>query len=480
MTGLLRPDGPVHLAWTGLETEPIFDHGIDLPGFASHPLLDTQDGRRLLRDALAEQIDVARAHGLGAVLEGPTWTASRDRGAAIGTGAATLARRNREAVALMADLRDERGHAPVVPSGNVGPRSDAYAPAERMTAEEAEAHHAEQIGWLADTAVDVVSGYTIAYPEEAIGIVRAARARGLPAVIAFTVETDGRLPVGTPLGEAIEAVDEPTDGHAAHHMINCAHPDHFADVLAAARGAPWTARLGGVVANASRRSHAELDAARTLDDGDPEELARQLADPRRAHPQFARAGRLLRHRHATPPGPRTRARGDAASPAHVSFTPLPNAPYSAEPVRFVIGAPAILMTDGLQGGSRRAHDGTRNLRTRAVTSSGRSSIGMWATPGRATCAASGIRRATSRASACMWGKSSSPQQTIAGAVISPSRSQASAGARSPVSSGCSSATRFMAMNRSRAGPVTRPGGERGPSSHARSSSASMRSRSSTS
>ena len=134
-------------------------------------------------------------------------------------------------------------------SANIGPRSDAYAPAARMTAEEAEAHHAEQIGWLADSAVDVVSGYTIAYHEEAIGIVRAARARDLPAVIAFTVETDGRLPVGTPLGETIEtieAVDEVTDGHAAHHMINCAHPDHFADVLAAARDAPWTARLGGV------------------------------------------------------------------------------------------------------------------------------------------------------------------------------------------------------------------------------------------
>ena len=290
MTGLPRPDGPVHLAWTGLETDLIFNRGIDLPGFASHPLLDTQDGWRLLRGALAEQIDVARAHGLGAVLEGPTWTASRDRGAAIGADAATLARRNREAVALMADVRDEQGHAPVVLSANLGPRWDAYAPAERMTRQEAEAYHAEQIGWLADTAVDIVSGYTIAYPEEAIGIVRAARACGLPAVIAFTVGTDGCLPVGTPLGEAIEAVDEATDGHAAHHMINCAHTDHFADVLAAARDASWTARLGGGVANASRRSHAELDAAETLDDGDPEELARQLADLRRAHPQLAVLG----------------------------------------------------------------------------------------------------------------------------------------------------------------------------------------------
>jgi homocysteine S-methyltransferase len=159
-----------------------------------------------------------------------------------------------------------------------------------MTAAEAEAYHAEQIGWLSHTAVDVISGYTFSYPEEGIGLVRAARACRLPAVLAWTVETDGRLPVGIPLSEAILRTDRETDGYALHHMINCAHPDHFASVLSAARGAPWLDRLRGIVANASRCSHAELDAAEELDDGDPDELASQLAALRRAHPRLVVLG----------------------------------------------------------------------------------------------------------------------------------------------------------------------------------------------
>ena len=280
----------VHLAYAGMETDLIFNRGIDLPGFASHPLLDTADGRDVLTSYLGEQIDLAREHDLGVVLEGPTWVASRDRGAVIDADPGTLARRNREAIALMARVRDDHGYAPVLLSANIGPRSDAYAPEERMTAGEAEAYHAEQIGWLAGTDVDIVSGYTIAYPEEGIGIARAARACDLPVVISWTVETDGRLPVGTPLHEAIEETDRATDGYALHHMMNCAHPDHFASVLAGAEGAAWMHRLRGIVANASRCSHAELDEAEELDDGDPDELARQLASLRETHPRLTVLG----------------------------------------------------------------------------------------------------------------------------------------------------------------------------------------------
>ena len=40
-------------------------------------------------------------------------------------------------------------------------------------------------------------------------------------------------------------------------------------------------RVRGIVANASRCSHAELDEAKVLDDGDPIELGKQLAEMRR-------------------------------------------------------------------------------------------------------------------------------------------------------------------------------------------------------
>ena len=108
------------------------------------------------------------------------------------------------------------------------------------------------------------------YAEEAIDVARAAADVGLPAVVSFTVETDGRLPSGQTLGDAIAQVDATCRVAPAYYMVNCAHPTHFANELDA--DAPWRARVHGVRANASRLSHAELDEATELDRGDIEEL----------------------------------------------------------------------------------------------------------------------------------------------------------------------------------------------------------------
>jgi homocysteine S-methyltransferase len=74
----------------------------------------------------------------------------------------------------------------------------------------------------------------------------------------------------------------------AYYVINCAHPDHFAGILEG--GGSWLHRLRGIRANASRKSHAELDAATELDAGDPEELARDYCALRRSIPQLTVLG----------------------------------------------------------------------------------------------------------------------------------------------------------------------------------------------
>lgn len=117
----------------------------------------------------------------------------------LGYAPETLIERNLQSIKLMAEVRAANDDLPIVLSVNVGPRVDAYAPAEQMSAAEAEAYHSEQIGALAGTEVDLVSGYTVAYPEDAIGMVRAAKQCDLPVAISFTVETDGRLPTGVSL-----------------------------------------------------------------------------------------------------------------------------------------------------------------------------------------------------------------------------------------------------------------------------------------
>ena len=269
--------------YVGMETEILFRDGIDLPGFAAYPLLLEPEHRNLVRSYYCKLVDLAREQNTGLVLEAATWVANRDRAAALGFSPEELKRLNVAAIELIAEVRTEMGDLPTVLSGPVGPRGDAYAPADQMSTEQAEAYHSEQIKTYSTTEVDLVTGYTLCYPEEAAGIVRAAQKFNMPVAIAFTVETDGQLPTGVSVNEAIEQVDAETDHGALYFLINCAHPDHFTDIF---DDKPWVQRLRGVVANASRCSHAELDIAEELDEGDPDELGMQLGGLRKRFPHF--------------------------------------------------------------------------------------------------------------------------------------------------------------------------------------------------
>jgi S-methylmethionine-dependent homocysteine/selenocysteine methylase len=257
----------------GMETVLLFHRGIELPCFAAFPLVDTETGRNELRSYYEPYVAVARERSIGLVLDTPTWRASADWGERLGYDARRLVETNRKAVRLIEQIRDAHAPTPLVVCGTVGPRDDAYRPRALMTADEAERYHSAQVETLAEAGADMISGLTLTYPEEAIGIARAAAGTGLPVAISFTVETDGRLPAGTTLGDAVARVDAETDGTPVYFMINCAHPTHFIGVLE--QGGDWIERIGGVRANASRKSHAELDEAEELDEGDPAELADQ-------------------------------------------------------------------------------------------------------------------------------------------------------------------------------------------------------------
>ena len=268
----------------GIETQLIFLEGLDLPHFASFHLLRNPKTAAVIERVLGDYARVAREHGVGCVLESVTWRASRDWGVKLGYTRDDLALANYQAVDMLRRIRDDVATAdtPIVISGNVGPRGDGYQPGEQMTVEAAEAYHAEQVAWLDAADVDLITAVTLNYVDEATGFVQAVRRTGRPCVVAFTVETDGRLPGGATLGEAINAVDEATDAYPAYYMINCAHPSHFADPLL--RGEAWTGRVRGIRANASCKSHAELDESSTLDAGDRDDLAHWYARFRRHLP----------------------------------------------------------------------------------------------------------------------------------------------------------------------------------------------------
>lgn len=264
-------NGHALLTDSGLETTLVFHEGIDLPCFASYPLLGTAEGRAQLETYFERHLEIARQRKMGFLLEAPTWRASPGWGKELGHDRQALQAFNAQAIEMMCALRDKAALPhPVVISGNIGPRGDGYQADTAMTASEAQAYHADQVGWFAQTAADMVSAFTLCTVNEAVGIVRAAVEVQIPAVIAFTVETDGCLADGTPLGEAITQTDAATNGKAAYFMVNCAHPEHFEDALRSQE--PWLQRLRGIRANASRLSHEELDNADVLDDGNPAEL----------------------------------------------------------------------------------------------------------------------------------------------------------------------------------------------------------------
>jgi homocysteine S-methyltransferase len=261
----------VFLTDGGLETTMIFHKGLDLPLFASYKLLEDNQGRAALRDYFSRYLAVARETGAGFVLDTATWRSNPDWGAQLGDDAEALDRINRAAVAFAQELRAEHeSDAPVLVNGVVGPRGDGYVVDGAMSAEEAEEYHSAQVASFAAAGADMVSAITMTYAEEAIGIARAGAAAGMPVAISFTVETDGRLPSGQALGDAIAQVDSETRYSVAYYMVNCAHPSHFEHVLEG--GGAWLGRIAGLRANASTMSHAELDEAEELDEGDPAEL----------------------------------------------------------------------------------------------------------------------------------------------------------------------------------------------------------------
>ncbi|HVE93266.1 MAG TPA: homocysteine S-methyltransferase family protein [Actinomycetota bacterium] len=276
-SSLPQLDDRLFLTDGGIETTLIFLDGLDLPYFAAFHLLQTPEGEAALRKYFATYAALASRLGTGLVLESPTWRSNPDWATKLGYSPEALAEANRKAIGLMEEVRAEveGPDTPVVISGCVGPRGDGYIPTTIMSDKEAAEYHREQVEAFAGTAADMVSAITMNYVEEAIGVTRAAQSAGMPVAVSFVVETDGKLATGQTLQSAVETVEEATSGYPSYYMINCAHPSHFDHVLS---GGQWTQRIRGVRANASRKSHAELDEATELDSGDPAEFGSDYAD----------------------------------------------------------------------------------------------------------------------------------------------------------------------------------------------------------
>ncbi|MBK6589433.1 MAG: homocysteine S-methyltransferase family protein [Acidobacteria bacterium] len=270
LTTLPHESVATYLTDGGLETTLVFLEGFDLPCFAAFDLLKDEKGYLALKGYYERYLNIAKNFGFGFVLESPTWRANPDWIERIGYPNLATTEVNRKAARLMFDLKEEFGEpsTPIVVSGCVGTRGDGYQAESGMSPKEARDYHSEQIRAFGEVQVDMISAITMTNVEEASGIAAAAADARLPSVISFTLETDGKLPSGASLKEAIETVDSEVETPPIYYMINCAHPSHSADELILGRGQPWIERIRGVRANASRKSHAELDDSTELDRGE--------------------------------------------------------------------------------------------------------------------------------------------------------------------------------------------------------------------
>lgn len=267
--------GGLFLSDGGLETTLMSIDKIELPHFAAFVLLEDELGRERLAQYYVPYLEIcAELPGAGFVLETPTWRANPDWANLLGVDAARLRSLNIDAARLMRSLRDRwtsRLGGPIVVSGIVGPRGNGYVASAHDSVEDAARYHSQQAESLAAGGVDMLTAVTMTTSSEALGVALAAQRVALPVAISFTVETDGRLPSGENLGEAIERVD--AIAPPGYFAINCAHPSHFFSTLEAA--GPWAARIHGIRANASTKSHAEIDESTEIDVGDPSDLAKR-------------------------------------------------------------------------------------------------------------------------------------------------------------------------------------------------------------
>ncbi|WP_242131442.1 homocysteine S-methyltransferase family protein [Aestuariivivens marinum] len=261
----------------GLETDLIFNRGIDLPHFAAFTLLDHPEHENTLIEYYDDYISIAKKHQTGFILESATWRANPDWGYKLGYNATDLIKINQKAIKQLITLRDKHKDSieGFIISGCVGTRGDGYSVNESMTTDEAQKYHSFQIEALKAGGADMISAITMTYSNEAIGITKAAKFFNIPVVISFTVETNGHLPSGETLKKAILKTDETTGNYPIYYMINCAHPTHF--MTAIEKDEIWKSRIKGIRANASCKSHEELDQSTKIDVGDKDELGKLYA-----------------------------------------------------------------------------------------------------------------------------------------------------------------------------------------------------------
>ena len=280
-----RLEGKFYLTEGGTETEILYKWGYELPEFAMFPLLDNPEADECIRGIYRRYFDVAEANNTGLLIMGHDYRASPDWAKKLGYSLEGLAEMQHRTIGFLTDMRAEYDGrvSDVYVSGCIGPRGDAYGTGGDISEAEAEDYHSVQLSTLKETHADMAIGVTFNNIPETIGLIRAAKTIGVPLGVSLTLTPEARLRSGPTLKEAVETIDEKTDGAAAWFGTNCSHPVEFEPAISDA--GPWTGRLRYIRPNASKMEKMVLCKLGYLEDGDPVELGKQMGDVARRFPK---------------------------------------------------------------------------------------------------------------------------------------------------------------------------------------------------
>lgn len=237
------------------------------------------DAKRAALEAICRQyLDIGFQCGLPLLLSTPTWRASRDRIAAAGYEGLDV---NGDNFRFLDALRNSYGEyaGKVAICGLMSCRGNAYDPVDALAPAEARDFHAWQATRLAEAGVDFLLAATLPALSEATGLASAMAATGKPYIVSFVARPEGTLLDGTPLKDAIAAIDAAADPRPLAYLVNCTHASIFGTALRhELNSSPLVReRVVGLLANTAALSSEELDNSDGLVEEEPEAFARSLA-----------------------------------------------------------------------------------------------------------------------------------------------------------------------------------------------------------
>lgn len=242
-------------------------------GLARH--CTTPEGRAALGALWGQYAAIAHRHGLPFLATTPTRRGDRDRVQRAGLDGALI----QENVRFLQSLRRDWPGVGYV-GGMVGCYGEAYTGQGALEEEAALDYHRWQLDLLAEAGVEFLYGALLPTLPEATGLARAMGPTGLPYLLSFTLRREGCLPDGTPLAQAIAAIDAATAPHPPlGYMTNCIHPRFVYEALSAPdnQDPGIRARFVGIQGNAAPLTHEQLQSATDLLTSDPVSFARDSA-----------------------------------------------------------------------------------------------------------------------------------------------------------------------------------------------------------